>query len=642
MNFLKNNTRFSFTYDGVSAFDYLYTSKTCEKTGVLITEYVFEDTLKITNTARKIEKFGAYEWVNKLENYSGQSSRLISGLWDADFLVAWDHTEPKKRSPWQSKISENTIIHATRGSMSGAEDFADEARMIFPGQCVQYNSHGGRSSDNYAPYFNINKNGHGIVVGLGWTGQWRAAFDLECDALRIRAKIEDTEFYVQPGESFRTLSVTVLEYDGTVADGQNLWRRLMKEEYSNTISRVDNLPICMNFWGGLESDEVIKRINFYKGAEVPFTHVWMDAGWCGIDTLPTFDEYTGDWSEKVGDWRISTVIHPNGLRDVASLSREAGYKYLLWFEPERAKVSSPIVSEHPEYFLSDGGTNRLINLGNPEAYEYITETVFKMIEEIGIDCYRQDFNFNPLPFWRANDTEGRRGITEIMHINALYRFFDEMLERFPTLIIDNCASGGRRLDMEMMKRSFPLWRSDAQCPADPTPETTQVNNMNFSNWLPYTATGCGRLYDDYVMRSSYSSGMATNFGFSKNDVFYDDTKKIEWIKGKITELRSIRKFFAGDMYMLTAPTTDTTAWCATEWVLPDAGEGMIQIFKRELSPYTDASFALHGIDDSKTYVFTDLDGGVFEITGKELKNSGFCVKITDKRVAKIYTYSTKS
>ena len=641
MEFLKNNELFSFKYDGINSKEYLYTLQETSKENTLCREYLFEDALKVTNTSRKIAGFDAYEWVNRFENVSDEKTRVISELWDVDITVPWTHEEPRRATPWQPDRSKHTIIHSTRGSTSGPSDFSDAEKIIFPTQSATYSCVGGRSSDGTAPYFNVHNQGRGIIIALGWTGQWRAYFELGTDSLTIRAKIEDTEFYVEPGESFRTLSATVLVYEGSVADGQNLWRRLMMKEYSKTLTRVGNLPVCANFWGGLESADIIERVNAFKAAEIPFTFSWIDAGWGGAETLPTFDEFTGDWYSRVGDWRVSPIVHPGGMVDVSKAIHDAGYKFILWFESERARDNTPIVSEHPEYFLSDGGVNRLLDLGNPDAYSYIKNAIFGIIGKLGVDCYRQDFNFQPLQFWRSKDTEGRRGITEIKHINALYRFFDEMLETFPTLIIDNCASGGRRLDLEMMKRSFPLWRSDAQCPANPTPETTQLNTVNFSNWLPYTGSGCGRVYDTYLCRSSYSAGMGSNFGFSKHDVFNDDPAKLEWLRDRISELLRIRRFFEGDMYMLTPPTYDAVSWCATEWLIPETDEGMIQIFKREFSPYNVASLELKGIDRNATYVFEDIDGGSFEMDGAELCDEGLSLAIEDKRVAKIFLFWKK-
>ena len=641
MEFIKSNELISMKLDGVSAFDYLYTVKDTENGNTLRREYLFEDSLKVVSSRRKIEGFDAYEWVNSFTNVSDSDTRVISELYDVDITVPWEHAEPRPKSPWLPRSEWMTSIHTTRGSISSDVDFSEEVTRVFPGDFRQYAPRGGRSTDNVAPYFNINRNGVGLIVVFGWTGQWNARFDIESDAIKIRAKIEDTEFKMLPGESFRTLSAVVMRYEGDAVTGQNIWRRLMRREFSKPMERVGALPICANFWGGLESQDIIDRVKIYADNKVPFDAMWIDAGWGGRETLPTKDEFTGDWYSRVGDWRISPIVHPNGMSDVREAIRSSEYGFVLWFEPERARDNTEMVKLHPEYFLSDGGVNRLLNLGDEKAYAYIKDAIFGIIEKLGVTWYRQDFNFQPLPFFRANDKENRRGITEIKHINALYRFFDEMLEKFPNLMIDNCASGGRRLDIEMMKRSFPLWRSDAQCPADPMPEITQVNTVNFARWLPYTASGAGRVYDTYRVRSAYSPGMGTNFGFSKTDDFTNDPEKIGWIKERVEELRTIKRYFTdGDLYVLTKPVVDFTSWLVSEWVIPEENTGMLQVFKRENSPYTSSSFALRGIDESKTYTVTDLDGGSFDVSGEELA-TGFSISIEESRVAKIFVFTAK-
>lgn len=171
----------------------------------------------------------------------------------------------------------------------------------------------------------------------------------------------------------------------------------------------------------------------------------MDAGWYGSDTKPRPDEFESNWPIHTGDWRIRPLIHLNALKDVSKAAHDSGMKLLLWFEPERVISTTPVAVQHPEYFLAsdeEQSGNRLLNLGNPDAWDYCFNTISGNIEELGIDCYRQDFNFSPLSYWRKNDEFDRRGITEIKHINGMYRLWDALLERFPNLIIDNCASGG--------------------------------------------------------------------------------------------------------------------------------------------------------------------------------------------------------
>ncbi len=654
MDFLKQHTRLSFLYGNSDAMDLPHTVEVAQNSNELTTVYTFEDGLKVTNIARKSPKYGTYEWVNYFENTGTENTQIISELWDCDVALPAAHEEPKGASPWYPSRDQYMFVLNPNGS-TNVDEFDFYAHMVdgglrydnylFVGKPPKtYQSIGGRSSDGNAPFFNIHQAGRGYLVGIGWTGQWNCEIARNEDSVSLKTKIEDTHFVLYPGERIRTSSVVIMPYEASVEDSQNLWRRMMREEYSPTLPRIGQLPLCVSFWGGTESHTILERIDQVTANEIPFEYFWIDAGWCGHDTLPTSNEYTGDWGSHVGDWVVSPLVHPNGLLDVAERIKQKGKKFVLWFEPERVRKTVPLATEHPEYLLDDptnpNNKNLLLNLGNPDAFAYISEALCDTIARLGVDCYRQDFNFRPLPFWRANDTPDRRGITEIKHIMGLYRLWDLLLERFPKLMIDNCASGGKRLDMETAKRSFPLWRSDAQCPADPNPEITQVHNMNFSLWLPYTGTGSGRLYDTYRMRSAYAPGLSTTYAYSDTEHFGAEDGQIEWFKARCEEMLRVRPYFAGDVYHLTAPIKDSTAWCAIQWDRPEQGDGMVQVFRREQSPYSEAFLPLRRVDPNKLYHFSDIDGGEFTVSGKELAENGLHLIIRERRVAKLLFYQT--
>src|SRR5205823_8017603 len=122
--------------------------------------------------------------------------------------------------------------------------------------------------------------------------------------------------------------------------------------------------------------------------------------------------------------------------------------------------------------------NYLLNLGIPAARQYVTDMISRLIEEDGVTCYRQDFNTDPAPFWKAADAPDRVGMTEIRHIEGLYAYWDELVARHPGLWIDNCASGGRRIDLETISRSIPLWRSDLQASPDFFSQTAMQNQTH--------------------------------------------------------------------------------------------------------------------------------------------------------------------
>lgn len=105
------------------------------------------------------------------------------------------------------------------------------------------------------------------------------------------------------------------------------------------------------------------------------------------------------------------------------------------------------------------------------------------MEEYALDVLRMDYNVDPGemdtgcpyrtccislhcleratgPIWQANDKDDRSGLVEVAYIDGLYTLWDTILSRHPGLLIDDCSSGGRRIDIETLARSFPLWRSD--------------------------------------------------------------------------------------------------------------------------------------------------------------------------------------
>ena len=649
MDFLKNEKRFDFLYGGKPFAELEYEVCYEENENALTTTYIFPDGLKITNIATKFDN--AYEWVNWFENTGDSETEVISELWDAAVTMKLPHEEPLRWTAYQPEFEELTTVYAPSGSTWSFDEFcafpdrsADNryAGHLTPGKHRWFATSGGRSSNKSAPFFNVHKRGHGYIFAIGWTGQWQCFTKRFEDEILIKSKIQNTNFKMLPGEKFRTSSFVLMPYEGTVLESQNQWRRLVKEHFSHIgqEGRDSYGPLCASIWGGMRTSSVIERVEAISKYELPYEYIWMDAGWYGANTNPTPDEFEGDWPEYTGDWRVSPLIHTNNLKDVANAVHAAGKKFLLWFEPEHVKKNVPTALEHPEYFLEiPGKGDLLLDLGNENAWKYCFDTISGMIEEIGIDCYRQDFNTDPLECWCQNDAEDRLGITEIKHINGLYRLWDALLEKFPHLLIDNCASGGRRIDIETLRRSIPLWRSDYQCTANFCLEGAQSHHLTFNQWMPFSGTGMGRAYDTYRARSAYSPAFMTNHTFSEREAFGDDPAKMAWLKGILEEYLKVRPYMTADFYPLTQVSDRNDIWSAAQFDRPSKGDGIVQVFRREQSPYERASFDLFAIDEEADYVFTDADDDLeFVVKGVELVEKGFTINIEEKRTSKLYFY----
>lgn len=277
----------------------------------------------------------------------------------------------------------------------------------------------------------------------------------------------------------------------------------------------------------------------------------------------------------------------------------------------------------------------LFNLGNKEALDWLCKYIGDMVEQNGIDYYRQDFNMPINGYWEANDAPDRIGISEIRHIEGLYAYWDYLLERFPNMIIDNCASGGRRLDLETMSRSLPLWRTDYHY-GEVNGYQCHTYALNF--FLPLHGTG---VYggDHYNFRSSMSSAMVTNWEVASRNGSLADMHRT------IKQFKELRPYYMEDYYPLTG-VKDLTAddvWLAYQLNRPSDNSGIVMAFRRRNSAPENTSITvqLKGLNPTATYtVRNDNDGTTSEATGEQLAE-GLTLNIANPLGSLMLQYAEK-
>jgi alpha-galactosidase len=357
----------------------------------------------------------------------------------------------------------------------------------------------------------------------------------------------------------------------------------------------------------------------------------MDAGWYPCD---------GQWP-KVGTWEVDKKRFPGGFKPISDHAHANGVKIVVWFEPERVAPGTWLYDQRPEWLLASGGGNKLLNLGNPDARKWLTDHVDRLITENGIDLYRQDFNIDPLAFWRQDDSPDRQGITEIRYVTGLLAYWDALLERHPNLLIDACSSGGRRNDLETMRRAIPMWRTDHAYHAT----DNQAMTYGISFWLPMHGTGTvacnnpgyygeGKTpVDAYAFWSDVTPSLVCTLDIRVKDLDYDKFRRLYdgW--------RLINEYYFGDYYPLTPYSRDETAWLGWQFNDPAKAAGMLQIFRRPASFYETARFKLRGLEAQTNYVLTELNTGARRtVSGGELMGQGVSVSITEQPGAAVYTY----
>jgi alpha-galactosidase len=300
----------------------------------------------------------------------------------------------------------------------------------------------------------------------------------------------------------------------------------------------------------------------------------------------------------------------------------------VWFEPERVTPGTWLYDNHPEWLLGRDGEQKLLNLGNPDARAWLTDHVDRTLTDQGIDLYRQDYNIDPLGFWRAADTENREGIVENAYVSGYLAYWDELRRRHPALVIDTCASGGHRNDLETMRRAVPLLRSDYII----EPVGQQGHTYGLSFWFSFYGTGSGRS-DVYAFRSTMCPHFTACYDMRERGLPYDQLRTL------FAQWREVAPYMLGDFYPLTAYSIASDVWIAWQFDRPDLSAGMVEAFRRADSPYETARFRLSALDPDADYEVQDLDTpNVTRLTGRQLMEDGLVVSMPDRPAAKVIVY----
>lgn len=631
---------FSFLYNG-TPFQDLAPKKTLTNSGCV---YTLPDGLTVELKQKRYPEWDAVEWCLYFSNQGKTDSGLIENLCDCDILVPLP-ADPDKH-PSMFPPHDYAKIVVTTGMMgysrvdTAAEELKAREEYILTGKTQTYTPEYGLSSIGTLPFFEVSKGDAGALFAVGWTGQWKASFTRNPEDIRITSGLEEAAFVLHPGERYRTTSALVLPYHDGPTNAYNRFRRLMKSlSPIGKGSRPAYAPLAFESFGGVPTENLLKRIQMLAENEIHFNYFWIDAGWYGDSDKPCPDPFTGNWGKFTGNWYVNRHIHPNGLTDVAAKAKEAGMKMLVWFEPERAVKGTVLAQAHPEWFLTAPNQKYLLlNLGDPEVLDGICDVLFPVFDALDIACYRQDFNMATLPFWQANDRENRKGITEIAYINGLYAFWDRILEKYPSMVIDNCAGGGTRIDLETMKRSVPVWRTDYYCYVNASPDVVQAQQFGIQRFLPYSGGVTKQKNDTYGARSTYSQAWVG--AYWSYDTMTLEEEDIPWAKKISDEYLRIRPYLDADFYPLENSGYSQAGWTAWQYDAPERGEGVIMAFRRAGSSCTQAAFSLGGLREEAEYRFEDLDSGEIQIiSGAALQKKGFVLEIPEKRSSKVLVYS---
>lgn len=366
--------------------------------------------------------------------------------------------------------SEDLIFHcfkggwATEGKLVSLPLYQMNMEKSWGGsfECEKICVIGSKSVGRYHPYTAIEDKKHNCTWGvkLKHNSSWQMEISRYGTPLSLSAGLADYKSggwrkILENGESFTTPVAYVSVSEGGIANVSNDLNEMNNRDIETY--GEDGMPIIFNdwvtHWGNTSEDRLLSLANSLKNSKVKYFVV--DDGW---------------QKGGVGDWEVDEKKFPNGLKSYAEKIRDLGMVPGIWMELENLRINSKrFAEEFDEYNITKDGIplknamcnsvpTKFLDFRKQEVIAYLDEVVIKKLKENGIGYLKVDYNANI-----GLGCDGAESLGEGLRqqMMAVWKFFKRMKENIPELVIENCASGGARLDPMMMSVTAMSSFSDA-------------------------------------------------------------------------------------------------------------------------------------------------------------------------------------
>jgi alpha-galactosidase len=503
----------------------------------------------------------------------------------------------------------------------------------------------GRSSKGQHPWFGLFRDGESVLsASVMWSGNWVFRFEpLAQGGFEISGGLHDWAFAkeLQPGQTVESARVVVVL--GTdLDDVSQQYARAGSAYWYPRNALSDSAPVEWNHWWSYEDDEIsgtVFRQNVERAANLGIEVCTLDAGWFGPSDAGTH------WHDYRGDWHIvNSVRFPHGIRPVADWTHEQGLKFGLWCEIEGLGKNAQLADLHPEYVaLRDGDRLGYVCFGNPAAQEWAYQTLCRLIGDYNCDWIKLDFNLDPGA--GCNRTDHGHGVGDGLyeHYMGYYQVLERVRQTFPDVILENCSSGGMRIDLGILRQTHMTFLSDPDWPVHDLQIFWGASTMlapaaclhwSYSEWCctnhpeqrfnPHNPDLKPHQLDFYTR-----VGMLGVYGLSQK---LPDLP--QWIAERIAYHHHIYKTYVrrfikeGALFRLTDQPRrngEGERWCGFQYSMTDGSEHLLFVFRLS-GAEPERMLALKRLDENRDYVVEWLDSNREErVTGHQLMQGGIVV-----------------
>ncbi len=368
---------------------------------------------------------------------------------------------------------ENYVLHRARGKWSREARFVEErledllledSWTYWHTKSVRFGQIGSMPVKDYFPFMALEDKKNGIIWGVAMESQasWQMEAFRDDDAIGFSGGIADREFghwmkKMAVGEKLTTNKAYISVCKGTLDD---IADRLLdvQRDALNVPESEETLPVIFNeyctTWGCPSQENIFSILEAIKGRGVEYFVV--DCGW--------FKEEGVNWDISMGDYVPSNVLFPDGVENVANKIKEYGMLPGIWFEPETIGRAAKAYNLYTDHMLRRDGltlttrSRRFWDMNDPWVRKYLKERVIDFMKEKGFGYVKIDYN-DTIGIGCDNESSLGEGLRQNMI--ASVDFFKELKAEMPDLVIENCASGGNRLEPGYMSLCSMASFSDA-------------------------------------------------------------------------------------------------------------------------------------------------------------------------------------
>jgi len=503
-------------------------------------------------------------------------------------------------------------------------------------------SRSGLSGPQAVPFFMLDENGTAteqqgsVYFGtLQWSGNHKIIVEKdEFDFVHVRGGVSDYDFAwpLAAGEAFETpvflagwtncgfgqASIALHDFQRKV---------LMRKEERERI-----MPVLFNPFGvfqeAIDEEKVLSLVD--QVAALGIECYILDAGWFGYGVGL-------DYAKGIGDWKVNTIRFPNGLHKVADAIHDKGMLFGLWMEPETVHPDSELYRLHPDWILRYPArepkiehSRYILNFALDDVREYMLDVVCKLIDEYQLDYFKMDLCRSISESGSPLFPPEQQKTLNVRYVRNLYAFYNEIARRYPKLMIENCAGGGRRVDLGMIQFSGRINRSDNQDPLD----ILRIHE-GFSHIMIPKLAGGGCHISRYANVTKRINGRSATLRFMAHvgmmgslavgeNLLKCTQDELQEIAGYIARYKEIRRTICmGDCHRLASATDKPYA--AFEYVMRDGAEAVLFVLGQFMhySHTIVEPIRLYGLIEDAEYDVEEY--GVH--TGRGLMNAGLYIPL---------------